>query len=146
MDNELFNIIATHIVTLLAGGGLSWIFTIRYTRKKEEADATKTSQEIYQDIITDLNTDRNRLIEEKAQLRSELDDTKNKVRRLDKQSDTLQNQVQLVNRKLNEVLPLTCTKAPTCEIKRKTAPVWPNVANDTDSGWSDNDEDPDKQK
>ena len=120
MDNiELVNIILPYVATLLAGGGISWIFTIRYTRKQEEANATKTSQEIYQALITDLNTDRGRLIEEKDQLRGELSETQRQVKRLDQRSNTLQNQVQLVNRKLNEVLPLTCSAAPTCETKRK---------------------------
>ena len=119
MDIELINIIIPCIASLLTGGGLSWIFTIRYTRKQEEANATKTSQEIYQALITDLNSDRGRLIEEKDQLRGELTETQRQVKRLDQRSNTLQNQVQLVNRKLNEVLPLTCSAAPTCETKRK---------------------------
>lgn len=119
MDIELINIIIPCIASLLTGGGLSWIFTIRYTRKQEEANATKTSQEIYQALITDLNSDRGRLIEEKDQLRGELTETQRQVKRLDQRSNTLQNQVQLVNRKLNEVLPLTCSIAPTCETKRK---------------------------
>ena len=119
MDIELINIIIPCIASLLTGGGLSWIFTIRYTRKQEEANATKTSQEIYQALITDLNSDRGRLIEEKDQLRGELNETQRQVKRLDQRSNTLQTQVQLVNRKLNEVLPLTCSIAPSCETKRK---------------------------
>ena len=144
MDIELINIIIPCIASLLTGGGLSWIFTIRYTRKQEEANATKTSQEIYQALITDLNSDRGRLIEEKDQLRGELTETQRQVKRLDQRSNTLQNQVQLVNRKLNEVLPLTCSAAPTCETKRKLteqqlwwnsqkAPEVPDIPEDEDS-------------
>ena len=144
MDIELINIIIPCIASLLTGGGLSWIFTIRYTRKQEEANATKTSQEIYQALITDLNSDRGRLIEEKDQLRGELTETQRQVKRLDQRSNTLQNQVQLVNRKLNEVLPLTCSIAPTCETKQKLteqqlwwnsqkAPEVPDIPEDEDS-------------
>ena len=144
MDIELINSIIPCIASLLTGGGLSWIFTIRYTRKQEEANATKTSQEIYQALITDLNSDRGRLIEEKDQLRGELTETQRQVKRLDQRSNTLQNQVQLVNRKLNEVLPLTCSIAPTCETKRKLteqqlwwnsqkAPEVPDIPEDEDS-------------
>ena len=144
MDIELINIIIPCIASLLTGGGLSWIFTIRYTRKQEEANATKTSQEIYQALITDLNSDRGRLIEEKDQLRGELTETQRQVKRLDQRSNTLQNQVQLVNRKLNEVLPLTCSIAPTCDTKRKLteqqlwwnsqkAPEVPDIPEDEDS-------------
>ena len=145
MDNiELVNIILPCIASLFAGGGISWIFTIRYTRKQEEANATKTSQEIYQALITDLNSDRSRLIEEKDQLRGELNETQRQVKRLDQRSNTLQTQVQLVNRKLNEVLPLTCSIAPTCDTKRKLteqqlwwnsqkAPEVPDVPEDEDS-------------
>ncbi len=132
MDNiELVNIILPCVASLLAGGGISWIFTIRYTRKQEEANATKTSQEIYQALITDLNSDRARLIEEKDQLRGELAETQRQVKRLDQRSNTMQNQMQLVNRKLNEVLPLTCSFAPTCEKKRDLTEqqLWWNSQN-----------------
>lgn len=147
MDIELINIIIPCIASLLTGGGLSWIFTIRYTRKQEEANATKTSQEIYQSIITDLNTDRARLVEEKDVLRSELEDTRTHVRRLDKRSNALQGQVQLVNRKLNAVLPLTCSIATTCERKMALVgtPAWDAAKEDPDAGWEGQDEDEDEE-
>ena len=144
MDIELINIITPCIASLLTAAALSRIPTLRYTRTQEEANATKTSQEIYQALITDLNSDRGRLIEEKDQLRGELNETQRQVKRLDQRSNTLQTQVQLVNRKLNEVLPLTCSIAPTCETKRKLteqqlwwnsqkAPEVPDIPEDEDS-------------
>jgi len=126
MDIEFLTVILPYIITLMGGGGLGWVFTIRWTRKQEENNATKTSQEIYQSIITDMKTDRSRLVEEKEHLRAELVETRaelvetrSHLNRLDKKSNALEGQVQLVNRKLNAVLPFTCAIAPTCETKRK---------------------------
>ncbi len=126
-------------MSLLSGGGISWFFTIRWTRKQEENNATKTSQEIYQSIITDLNTDRARLVEEKGYLRHELDDTREHVRRLDTRLSAQQGQVQLVNRKLNAVLPMTCAIAPTCETKKKLnkSEVWHGIEEDPQPESSD---------
>lgn len=146
MDNEMLNIIVPCIMSLLSGGGISWFFTIRWTRKQEENNATKTSQEIYQSIITDLNADRSRLVEEKGYLRHELEDTREHVRRLDTRLSAQQGQVQLVNRKLNAVLPMTCAIAPTCETKKKLNKheVWQDIEKENppanDEIRNDNDE------
>ena len=112
METDWLSMIVPSLLTLLGGGGLGWVFTIKWTRKQEEANATKTSQEIYQSIITDLNADRVRLL-------TELEETRAQVRRVDTRANTLQTQVQLVNRKLNAVIPLVCSIAPTCETKVK---------------------------
>ena len=133
METEFWTVVVPCIISLLGGGGLTWLFTIRWTRKQEENNATKTSQEIYQSIITDLNSDRSRLVEEKVHLRAELSETRAELsetraalsetqthlNRLDKRSNIVEGQLQLVNRKLNAVLPLTCADAPTCERKKE---------------------------
>ena len=45
--------IITAIITALCTGGLTWLFTLRYTRKQAEADAMKSVQEVYQGLIED---------------------------------------------------------------------------------------------
>ena len=47
---EAINII-THIVTLVLGGGVAWLFTIKYTRRQAEADAMQHFQTVYQGLI-----------------------------------------------------------------------------------------------
>lgn len=53
--NEL---IITTIISSVCTGGLTWLFTLKYTRKQAEADAMKSLQEVYKGIIEDLKTDR----------------------------------------------------------------------------------------
>ena len=42
--------IITAIITALCTGGLTWLFTLRYTRKQAEADAMKSVQEVNQHL------------------------------------------------------------------------------------------------
>ena len=42
--------IITAVVTAFCTGGLTWLFTLRYTRKQAEADAMKSVQEVYQKL------------------------------------------------------------------------------------------------
>ena len=58
--NEL---LVTTIVSSLCTGGLTWLFTLKYTRKQAEADAMLSVQNVYQQIIEDLKTDRAELKE-----------------------------------------------------------------------------------
>ena len=46
---------------LLYTSGLTWLFTLRYTRKQAEADAMKSVQEVYQELIEDMKNDRKEL-------------------------------------------------------------------------------------
>ena len=55
--NDLLYIIGS----ALTGGGLSWIFTLRWTRASAKADAMKSVQDVYQELINDLRTDRDSL-------------------------------------------------------------------------------------
>ena len=51
----------TTIVSSLCTGGLTWLFNLKYTRKQAEADAMLSVQNVYQQIIEDLKTDRTEL-------------------------------------------------------------------------------------
>lgn len=64
---ETLNIILP-IITGLLGGGATWLFTIKYTRRQAEADAMEKFQAVYQGLINDLFDDRSKLREERNAL------------------------------------------------------------------------------
>ena len=53
--------IITAIITALCTGGLTWLFTLRYTRKQAEADAMKSVQEVYMALIAEMKNGRKEL-------------------------------------------------------------------------------------
>lgn len=59
------------ILTSLASGGLAWIFTLKFTRQQAKADAMKSVQDIYQELITDLKTELSELSVENKQLKEQ---------------------------------------------------------------------------
>lgn len=94
------------LLTFVLGGGLlsfiTAIITMKYTKKQAEANAMKAMQDVYQELITDLRTDRDSL---KAELKNMRDDR-----------ETLRTDIQkmkleiIENRKLcNELKPYKCT-------------------------------------
>lgn len=60
-ESNIWVMIISNVVTLLSGGGLGWVFTIKSLKRQQEADAMKSAQEVYRGVIEDLNTERNRL-------------------------------------------------------------------------------------
>lgn len=57
------DIVISNIVTALCTGSLSWLFTLRYTRKEAEAGAMEHVQRVYQTLVADLQADRSNLKE-----------------------------------------------------------------------------------
>ena len=51
-------ILITTVISSICTGGITWLFTLKYTRKQAEADAMLSVQNVYQQIIEDLKTDR----------------------------------------------------------------------------------------
>lgn len=103
---ETLNII-TPIVTLVLGGGVAWLFTIKYTRRQAEADAMQHFQTVYQGLIKDLQEDR-------ANLRLEIQDMKNQLtsdsERIKKLEEGQQKNVNVIK----QLARLACVKAPSC--------------------------------
>ncbi len=98
------------VLTLLCGGGFGWLFTMRATRKKADADAMKAVQEVYQQTIADLQSnitevrrDRDEMREEKKQLQSKLDKLEDDIR-------DLRNAVARNGRKVDAMRPFLCGK------------------------------------
>lgn len=91
---EAMNEIWTILITAITSGGLGWIFTARWTRKQAEADAMKSVQEVYQEMIDDLRKDRQSL--------------KMKVEELERQVAGLESEVKRNAAALNALKPFLC--------------------------------------
>ncbi|MGM9817177.1 MAG: hypothetical protein ACI304_09025 [Lepagella sp.] len=96
---ELLTIIVP-IITLILGGGIGWIFTIKYTRRQAEADAMQHYQTAYQGLITDLQEDRKALREEILEL-------KDRINKLEEGQEKNANVIKQLAR-------MACVKASKC--------------------------------
>ena len=111
------------IITLLAGGGgIGWWFTWRYTRRKEraeavtaEASAAKELQDVYQQLINDVKTDRDEqkayiseLKEDRRHLRQDRDELRDRQDKLEEQVRGLQFEVARNSRMVAFMRPLLC--------------------------------------
>lgn len=90
MENEILAL----IVTAVTSGSLSWLVTIKFTRKQAEADAMKSVQDVYQELIEDLRTSNSSL--------------KEKIAEMEESIKLLQGDVQRNNRRLIELQPRLC--------------------------------------
>lgn len=97
---ETFNIISP-LITLLLGSGATWIFTIKYDRKRAEASAMEQLQTVYQRMIEDLNSDRTRL-------ESEISKIKTEVEKLEQRFNESERMVRVTRKHC-------CTLAETCD-------------------------------
>ena len=132
MEINIDTIIA--ILGLFIGGGSGAFFTWRYQRKKAkaeavtaEADAAKELQDVYQQLITDIKTDRdeqkayiNELKEDRNHLRKDRDDLRKRQDDLEQQVRSLQKDVARNGRMVECMRPFLCGNAPECD---KCVPV-----------------------
>lgn len=135
------------IIGLLLGGGCGGFFTWRWQRKKAkaeaktaEADAAKELQDVYQQLIADIKTDRdeqkayiNELKEDRRHLRQDRDELRKRQDELEEQVRTLQFQVARNGRQLECFRPWMCGRegcalrvpvviSPTGEIEKTLRP------------------------
>ena len=111
------------IVGLLAGGtGIGTFLTWRWTRRKAaaeaktaEADAAKELQDVYQQLINDIKTDREEqkayigeLKEDRAHLRKDRDDLRKRQDELEESVRNLQREVARNSRIVEFMRPLLC--------------------------------------
>ena len=123
MEINIDTIIA--ILGLFIGGGSDAFFTWRYHRKKAkaeavtaEADAAKELQDVYQQLITDIKTDRdeqkayiNELKEDRNHLRKDRDDLRKRQDDLEQQVRSLQKDVARNGRMVECMRPFLCGKS-----------------------------------
>lgn len=123
MEINIDTIIA--ILGLFLGGGSGAFFTWQYQRKKAkaeavtaEADAAKELQDVYQQLITDIKTDRdeqkayiNELKEDRNHLRKDRDDLRKRQDELEQQVRSLQKDVARNGRMVECMRPFLCGKS-----------------------------------
>lgn len=100
-DNNIWVILITNVVTLLSGGGLGWMFTIKSLKRQQEADAMKSAQEVYRGVIEDLNNERGRLQGTIERMEAENQERSQKLAMMERQ-------VTVIRRQLSGMKPLLC--------------------------------------
>ncbi|MCA6042157.1 hypothetical protein KFX61_15160 [Bacteroides thetaiotaomicron] len=93
--------IITAIITALCTGGLTWLFTLRYTRKQAEADAMKSVQEVYQGLIEDLKNDR-------QELKKRFDEVDNKYKEVLQKCNEMEKAIRRNTRAMDTMKPFLC--------------------------------------
>lgn len=120
MDISIDTIIS--IASLFMGGGCGAFFTWRYQRRRakaeaidSEATATEKVQDVYQQLITDIKTDRDEqkayiqeLKEDRRHLREDRDDLRKRQDELEEQVRSLQKDVARNGRMVECMRPLLC--------------------------------------
>jgi hypothetical protein len=120
MEVSIDTIIA--LLGLFIGGGGGAFFTWRWQRKKAmaeaktaEADAAKELQDVYQQLITDIKTDRDEqkayiseLKEDRAHLRKDRDELRKRQDELEESVRNLQREVARNSRIVEFMRPLLC--------------------------------------
>jgi len=77
------------IILFISGGGLATVVSIKYTRKTAQADAMKAVQDVYQEAIDDLRNDKKLMKEDNLELRKEISELQEIVKRNSKDINSL---------------------------------------------------------
>jgi HAMP domain-containing protein len=132
---SLDNILA--ILGLFIGGGGGAFFTWRWQRRRAkaeaktaEADAAKEWQDVYQQLIEDIKTDRDEqkqyiaeLKDDRQHLRRDRDDLRKRQDELEEAVRSLQRDVDRTNRLVEMMRPLLCGLAADCPSRKPVAPA-----------------------
>ena len=90
-----------YLISAVVSGSLAWLATIKFTRKQAEADAMASVQNVYQELIEDLKSDREELRNENITLRDEL-------RLLKQRLEELESKCSENARRVEEMQPNLC--------------------------------------
>lgn len=124
------------ILGLFIGGGGGAFFTWRWQRRRAkaeaktaEADAAKEWQDVYQQLIEDIKTDRDEqkqyiaeLKDDRQHLRRDRDDLRKRQDELEEAVRSLQLDVARTNRLVETMRPLLCGLAGECTNRKPVAP------------------------
>lgn len=125
------------ILGLFIGGGGGAFFTWRWQRRRAkaeaktaEADAAKEWQDVYQQLIEDIKTDRDEqkqyiaeLKDDRLHLRRDRDDLRKRQDELEEAVRSLQRDVDRTNRLVEQMRPLLCGLAGECPNRKPVAPA-----------------------
>ena len=100
-ESNIWVILITNVVTLLSGGGLGWVFTIKSLKRQQEADAMKSAQAVYRGVIEDLNQERGRLQGTIERMEAENQERSAKLAGVERE-------LTLIRRQLSWMKPLLC--------------------------------------
>lgn len=67
------------LLAFITGGGLLSFATLKFTRKQAEANAMKAVQDVYQETIADLRSDKDEMKKENAEMRNTLNELRKEV-------------------------------------------------------------------
>lgn len=73
-------ILITTVISSICTCGITWLFTLKYTMKQAEADAMLSVQNVYQQIIEDLKTDRVELKENIKELALKVSENEREIK------------------------------------------------------------------
>lgn len=79
------------ILLFISGGGLATLFTIKYTRKTAQADAMKAVQDVYQETIQDLRSDKEIMKQENMEMKDHISNLEKTVKQNCIDIDELKN-------------------------------------------------------
>lgn len=100
-EGNIWVILITNVVTLLSGGGLGWVYTIRSQKRQQDADAMKSAQEVYRGVIEDLNQERGRLKGTIERMEAENQERSAKLA-------SMERELTVIRRQLSWMKPLLC--------------------------------------
>lgn len=107
------------ILQLIAGGGLlsfvTALVTMKYTRKQAEAGAMKQMQDVYQQLIADLRSDKEAMKLEKDESEQKM---LSKLSEMEKKLNAMELKVNENNRQISELKAMKCTNL-TCQIRKQ---------------------------
>lgn len=149
MEISISDIIS--IIGLLAGGGgIGCFFTWKYGRRKEKAEAeqaetsaAKEVQDVYQQLITDVKTDRQEqrdyiaeLKNDRQHLRQERDELRERIDQTEASVRDLQREVARNGRMVQSMRPFLCSDV-ACKLRKPmdalsptATPIADNTNND----------------
>lgn len=107
MDENLITIIVTALTSGSLVGSIASLATLKFTRKKAENDATKTTQEVYQTIIRDMQ-------ESREELKKDNKEMGERVRTLETNQRSQQQRIDKLSGVITRISPMACALALTC--------------------------------
>jgi uncharacterized protein (UPF0305 family) len=69
---DFFTTYLEPVITFVVGGGLASVLSARYVRKTAQADAMKAVQDVYQETIQDLRSDKDEMKKENKEMHEQI--------------------------------------------------------------------------